>query len=63
MSKLLTIGDAAKTLSVSTDTVRRLIRNRELGHVRISRRVMVPQEEVERVCRQGCGRYARRVQP
>ena len=59
MAKLLSIQETAKQLSVSADTVRRLIRANQLGSVRIARRVMLPEDEVARVIHQGCGRYAR----
>ncbi len=35
MSKLLTIADVADLLSVSTSTVRRMVADRQLSHVRI----------------------------
>ena len=39
--KLLGVGDAANALGVSTVTVRRMIRNGRLAHVRIGRSVKV----------------------
>ena len=53
MILLVGIRDAAKQLSVSADTVRRKIRNGEMGTVRIGRRVLVPVAEIERICAEG----------
>jgi excisionase family DNA binding protein len=61
MAKLLTIREAALELSVSRDTIRRLIRAHELEAVRISRRVLLPLSEVERASTHGAGKYARRT--
>jgi len=58
-AQLVSIAETAKVLGVSRDTVRRLIRRGELRSVRVSRRVMVPQHEIERVCEGGCGDHAR----
>jgi len=58
-TKLLSIAQTAEALGVSRDTIRRLIHRRELHSVRASRRVMVPQREIERVCEDGCGSQAR----
>jgi excisionase family DNA binding protein len=43
---LMSRVDAAAALSISTDTLRRLISAGELGVVRIGRSVLVPQEDV-----------------
>jgi excisionase family DNA binding protein len=54
MSRLLSIGEAAKELNVSKDTIRRLaLHKREIRHVRVSRRVLIPCEEIDRVVREG----------
>jgi excisionase family DNA binding protein len=45
-SHLLTRADAAAALAISTDSLGRLIKNGELGVVRIGRSVLVPQEDV-----------------
>ena len=56
MSRLLSIGQAAKELNVSKDTVRRLALEREeIKWVRISRRVMIPTTEIDRLVNQGTG--------
>ena len=52
-SRLMSIADAAKTLAVSKDTIRRLIKASELKSVRVSRRVLVPQSEIDRACTHG----------
>jgi excisionase family DNA binding protein len=54
MSRLLSIGEAAKELNVSKDTIRRLALGKgEIKHVRVSRRVLIPREEIDRVVREG----------
>jgi len=53
--RLRSIGEASKVLGVSTFTTRRLISSGFLRCVRISRRVLIPQSEVDRVCEIGCG--------
>lgn len=55
-SQLVSIGETAKALSVSKDTIRRLIDRKELRAVRVSRRVLVPQCEIDRACTQGVGK-------
>jgi excisionase family DNA binding protein len=52
-SQLVSIAETAKSLGVSKDTVRRLIRTGALRAVPIARRVMVPQSEIDRACSQG----------
>ncbi len=49
--QLVNISQAAEALSVSRDSVRRLIERGQLKSVRILRRVMIPVTEVERLCR------------
>jgi excisionase family DNA binding protein len=58
-TQLVSISETAKSLGVSADTVRRLIGRGDLSSVRVSRRVLVPQAEIDRVTRQGVGRYAK----
>lgn len=55
MSRLHSIGETAKELNVSKDTIRRLIDRKELRAVRVSRRVLVPTSEIERACAHGVG--------
>jgi excisionase family DNA binding protein len=60
MDQLIGIADTARRLGVSSDTVRRLIRRQALHAVRVSRRVLLPESEVARVCQQGCGQTSRK---
>jgi excisionase family DNA binding protein len=52
--RLRAIGEVSKVLGVSTFTIRRLISSGLLRCVRVSRRVLIPQSEVDRVCATGC---------
>lgn len=57
--RLISIGSAAQQLGVSVFTVRRLIKAGQLQAVRVSRRVLVSQSEIDRVCEEGCtGNFA-----
>jgi excisionase family DNA binding protein len=55
MSRLLSLGQAAKDLNISKDTVRRLALEGTIMHVRVSHRVMIPTTEVDRIVREGTG--------
>jgi excisionase family DNA binding protein len=55
--QLRSVEETAKRLSVSTFTTRRLIRAKQLRAVRVGKRVLVPELEIERVIREGCGLY------
>ncbi len=55
MRKLLTLKEAGEVLSVSRDTLRRLIRRSEIASVRIGKKIMVSSEELDRIVRQGTG--------
>lgn len=46
--KLLGIPECAAALSISTWSVRHLLRTHQLGRVRIGTRVLIPQAELER---------------
>ncbi len=59
MAKLLTIKETARELSVSPDSIRRLIRSNELGAVRVARRILVPVSELDRAAAHGVGKYTR----
>jgi len=48
MTKLLSVQDAAELLSISRWTVRAYIRQGKLRPVRIGRRVLLREEEIER---------------
>jgi len=56
--RLEPIAEVSKRLAVSSFTVRRLIRANQLRAVRVSKRVLVPESEIERVIREGCGKHA-----
>jgi excisionase family DNA binding protein len=59
--QLRSIKEASQMLAVSTFTVRRLIKAKELRAVRVGKRVLVSTSEVERVISEGCGKHAGRV--
>ena len=56
--RLEAIEDVSKRLAVSTFTVRRLIKGRQLRAVRVGKRVLVPTSEIDRVIAEGCGKHA-----
>jgi excisionase family DNA binding protein len=55
--RLESISEVAKRLAVSTFTVRRLIKAKQLRAVRVSKRVLVPNSEIDRIVAQGCGKH------
>jgi excisionase family DNA binding protein len=56
--RLQSVEEVSKRLSVSTFTTRRLIKANHLRAVRVGKRVLVPQSEIERVIAEGCGEHA-----
>jgi excisionase family DNA binding protein len=44
---VITIGEAAKTLAISSFTVRRLMGARKFASVRVARRTMIPVEAID----------------
>lgn len=56
--QLRSVKETSKTLAVSTFTTRRLIRAKQLRAVRVGKRVLVPQSEIDRVIAEGCGKHA-----
>jgi excisionase family DNA binding protein len=56
--RLISISEASERLGVSSFTTRRLIQSEEIKAVRISRRVMIPETELQRVMDEGCGKHA-----
>jgi excisionase family DNA binding protein len=56
--QLRSVQEASRKLGVSTFTTRRLIRSKHLRAVRVGRRVLVSDEEIDRVTREGCGKHA-----
>lgn len=59
--RLHSVEEVSKRLAVSTFTTRRLIKAKQLLAVRVGKRVLVPQSEVDRVMTRGCGKHADRV--
>jgi excisionase family DNA binding protein len=58
--RLNDIAETSKRLAVSTFTTRRLIKSGQLRAVRIARRVLIPEREILRAMREGCGKHANR---
>jgi len=59
--RLTSVEEASLRLSVSTFTTRRLIKSKQLRAVRVGKRVLVPQSEIDRVIAEGCGKHASRA--
>ena len=59
--RLKPVEEAARHLAVSTFTVRRLIKAGQIRAVRVGKRVLVPESEIQRIVAQGCGKHAARV--
>ena len=55
-ARLRSIGEAAQELGVSKDHVRRLISRSALRAVRLGKRLLIPQSEIDRLVTNGCGR-------
>lgn len=56
--RLESVDETANLLSVSPFTIRRLIKNGHLRAIRVSKRVLIPKSEIDRVIAQGCGKHA-----
>jgi len=56
--RLQSVEEVSKRLSVSTFTTRRLIKGKQLRAVRVGKRVLVPESEIDRVIAEGCGKHA-----
>lgn len=52
-TNLMSITETAKTLGVSPDTIRRLVKRQQLRSVRIARRVLIPMPEIDKVSEKG----------
>ena len=61
--RLVGIREAAADLGVSKDTVRRLIKGGKVRLVRVSRRILIPRQEIDRICREGVGEPRRAAVP
>lgn len=55
---LTSIEETSRRLAVSTFTTRRLIKAKQLRAVRVGKRVLVPESEINRVIAEGCGKNA-----
>jgi excisionase family DNA binding protein len=53
MADLKAINEAAKKLSLSSWTVRAHVRNGNIRAVRCGKRILIHEDELERICRQG----------
>jgi excisionase family DNA binding protein len=56
-------GEASALLGVSSDTLRRCAARGDLRTIRIARRVMVPQPELERIAEHGLGFRSKAQKP
>ena len=59
MEQLVTVKQAAATLSVSPEFLKKLRRQGRLQVVRIGRAVRLSEHEIERLCREGAGNARR----
>jgi excisionase family DNA binding protein len=57
-NRLRSIDETSERIGVSPFTTRRLIKAKQLRAVRVGKRVLVPQSEIERVIAEGCGKHA-----
>ena len=58
IAQLTSVEEASRRLAVSTFTTRRLIKAKQLRAVRVGKRVLIPQSEIERVIAEGCCKHA-----
>lgn len=58
VERLQSVEEASRRLSVSSFTTRRLIKAKQLRAVRVGKRVLISDAEIERVIREGCGKHA-----
>lgn len=56
--RLQSVQEVSKRLAISSFTTRRLIKTKQLRAVRLGKRVLVPESEIERVIAEGCGKHA-----
>jgi len=57
------LQEVAQGFSVSVDTLRRAVRRRELKAIRIGKRVLIPEDEIERLSRDGLGFRSKAQKP
>jgi excisionase family DNA binding protein len=55
--KLESVNAASERLAISIFTTRRLIKSRVLRAVRVGRRVLIPQSEVDRLVSEGTSQW------
>jgi len=55
--QLQSVEESSRRLAVSSFTVRRLIKSNHLRAVRVGKRLLIPESEIERVIAQGCGKH------
>jgi excisionase family DNA binding protein len=56
--RLRTVEIASDRLAVSIFTIRRQIKSGALRAVRVGKRVLIPESEIQRVIAEGCGKHA-----
>jgi excisionase family DNA binding protein len=56
--KLNGLEHVSERLAVSKFTVARMVKGGHLRAVRVGKRVLIPESELERVMREGCGKHA-----
>lgn len=54
--RLETVQDASRRLAISTFTTRRLIKAKTIRAVRVGKRVLIPESEVDRLVSEGTSR-------
>lgn len=47
MQKIYTVSEIAKYLNVSTDSIYAMVRDKQIPHVRIRRRIIFPMDRIE----------------
>ena len=55
--RLRSVEEASRRLSISTFTTRRLVKMKQIRAVRVGKRVLIPDSEIERVMLHGCGKH------
>jgi excisionase family DNA binding protein len=63
MAKMLTIGEVVETLGLRPATIRSWIWKRQIGYVKVSRSVRIPDDEVERIIASGSRPAVRSIRP
>jgi len=53
MNDLFSIGDAAEKLAISAWTIRAHLKRGAIKPVRVGRRVLIPQKEIDRLANEG----------